>query len=222
MHRFKFTPDDLFINRLKTYPEYNVFIYQGKMHVNRDTRPSGSGGLVVYDINRNHSDVASRATAFLTSSSEKPVFKSQVYNPLVKNITGDGYNVSAYWQRLNAPGMLASYPSLSGTLLRPVDYGFESPIKRSLTNITTTHNVNYWDLINGRLTSSANLTPLRSHNVTASALLNVARKYTTLSNHFIFESSSIRSRDLVYDNANINFIFIPNMYYGSTIKKGSV
>lgn len=222
MHRFKFTPDDLFINRLKTYPEYNVFIYQGKMHVNRDTRPSGSGGLVVYDINRNHSDVASRATAFLTSSSEKPVFKSQVYNPLVKNITGDGYNVSAYWQRLNAPGMLASYPAQSGSILGPVNYGFESPIKRSLTSITTNRIVNYWDLVNGTLQTGGNLTPLRDHNVTASALLNVARKYTTLSNHFIFASSSIRSRDLVYDNANINFIFIPNMYYGSTIKKGSV
>ena len=53
MHRFQFTPDDLFINRLKTYPEYNVFIYNGRMHVNRDTAISGSGGLTVYDINRN-------------------------------------------------------------------------------------------------------------------------------------------------------------------------
>ncbi len=54
MHRFKFTPDDLFINRLKTYPEYNVFIYQGQMYVNKESRHQHpSGGLVVYDINRN-------------------------------------------------------------------------------------------------------------------------------------------------------------------------
>ena len=50
----------------------------------------------------------------------------------------------------------------------------------------------------------------------------MARKYTTLSDHFIFASSSIRSRDLIYDNNDINFISIPSMYYGSTIKKGSV
>ncbi len=53
MHRFKFTPDDLFINRLKTYPEYNVFIYQGHMYVNKESQINWSGGLVVYDINRN-------------------------------------------------------------------------------------------------------------------------------------------------------------------------
>ena len=61
-------------------------------------------------------------------------------------------------------------------------------------------------------------------NISASALQNVARKYTTLSDHFIFSSSSVRSRDLVTGSAgdNINFITIPSMYYGSTIKKGSV
>ena len=59
-------------------------------------------------------------------------------------------------------------------------------------------------------------------NLTASALQNVARKYTPLSDHFIFRSSSIRSRDLVHDSNSINFITIPSMYYGSSIKKGSV
>ena len=53
MHRFEFKKDDLFINRLKTYPLYNVFIYQEKSYVNKETRPTGSGGLVVFDINRN-------------------------------------------------------------------------------------------------------------------------------------------------------------------------
>ena len=55
MHKFEFTPDDLFINRLKTYAEYNVFIYQSKMSINRGVQPNGSGGLVVYDINANRS-----------------------------------------------------------------------------------------------------------------------------------------------------------------------
>jgi len=50
----------------------------------------------------------------------------------------------------------------------------------------------------------------------------VARKYTVLSDHFIFASSSVRSRDIVADSNSINFLTIPNMYYGSTIKKGSV
>ena len=84
MHRFHFKPDDLFINRLKTYPEYNVFIYQGQMHVNRDTRLSGSGGLVVYDVNRNltGSDL-NRVVPFVVSSSAKPALKSHKFQPLV-------------------------------------------------------------------------------------------------------------------------------------------
>ena len=60
----------------------------------------------------------------------------------------------------------------------------------------------------------------RVFNVTASALMNTARKYTILSDHFIFESSSVRSRNLLHED--VNFIFIPQMYYGTSIKKGSV
>lgn len=218
MHKFEFTPDDLFINRLKTYPEYNVFIYQGRMHVNRDTRISGSGGLVVYDVNTNRTG-SNRIEAFISSSSDKPVFKSQVYNPLVKNIASDHYKITEYWNQISGSDKLASYPAASGTIFQK-EYGYESPIKRSLTSRSNSLSTNYWDLIGGQLDSSS--VSVSSHNVTASALQNVARKYTTLSDHFVFVSSSARSRDLVYDNNDINFIFIPSMYYGSTIKKGSV
>ena len=57
MHRYIFEEDDLFINRLKTYPEYNVFIYQGIPYTNSFKPLSGSlhnrGGLTVFDINSN-------------------------------------------------------------------------------------------------------------------------------------------------------------------------
>ena len=218
MHKFEFKPDDLFINRLKTYPEYNVFIYQTQMHVNRDTRISGSGGLVVYDVNTNRTG-SNKVEAFISSSSDKPVFKSQVYNPLVKNISSDCYNIAAYWSQISGSDKLASYPAASGTIFQK-EYGFESPIKRSLTSRSNSLSTNYWDLLSGQLTSS-NVSVV-SHNVTASALQNIARKYTTLSDHFIFAATDFRTRDLVYDDNDINFIFIPSMYYGSTIKKGSV
>ena len=76
MHKFEFSPDDLFINRLKTYPEYNVFIYQGRMHVNKETRLSGSGGLTIYDINANRTG-SDLVLPFVVSSSEKNAFKIQ-------------------------------------------------------------------------------------------------------------------------------------------------
>ena len=226
MHRFEFKPDDLFVNRLKTYPEYNVFIYQAQMHVNRDTRISGSGGLVVYDVNTNRTDSADKIYPFLVSGSTKPIFKSQVYQPLMKSYSSNHYCIRDYYQEISGADKVPTYGANLSTInsesVYTSSYGFESPIKRSLSSRVTESLVDYYDLNNGTLVQGQSLSVLRNYNPTASALQNVARKYTTLSDHFIFTSSSIRSRDLVYDDNDINFIFIPNMYYGSTIKKGSV
>ncbi len=93
MHRFKFTPDDLFVNRLKTYPEYNVFIYQGQMYVNKESRLTGSGGIEVYDINRSKDK---QYQPFVVSGSDKVAFKAQKFQPLVKNYSGDHFNISKY------------------------------------------------------------------------------------------------------------------------------
>jgi hypothetical protein len=75
MHRYEFKPDDLFVNRLKTYPEYNIFIYQGEMFVNRDSRISGSGGIVVYDVNTNRTDSADKIYPFVEQD-QKSLFLS--------------------------------------------------------------------------------------------------------------------------------------------------
>ena len=230
MHRFQFTPDDLFINRLKTYPEYNVFIYQGRMHVNRDTLISGSGGLTVYDINRNRT--TNLITPFVVSSSTKPAFKSQQYQPLVQNHSGDFQWASAYvgGVQTSVTASTTDYNSLrnqmrinfvTNELELPSTYAYASPIKRKLTNVTGGYQATFFDLFTVATASSA-VTFIRNTNLSASALQNVARKYTPLSDHFIFRSSSVRSRDLVHDNNPINFITIPSMYYGSSIKRGSV
>lgn len=226
MHKFEFTPDDLFINRLKTYAEYNVFIYQSKMSVNRSVQPNGSGGLVVYDVNANRSG-ADKVYPFVESGSTKPIFKSQVYQPLLKNFSSDAYFTSLYSNRLAANQKVASYGAgtivVDGVPAHTSSYGAESPIKRNLTSLSPSAQLNFYNIARSEI-QNRNVPFLIATNLTASALQNVARKYTTLSNHFIFRSSSVRSRDLVTGSAgdNINFITIPSMYYGSTIKKGSV
>jgi hypothetical protein len=213
MHRFKFTPDDLFINRLKTYPEYNVFIYQSQMFINRDI---DEGGLKVYDINANRTGT-DKVYAFVVSSSLNEVFKKYKYQPIVKNATGEHFNIHKYW--LEASGGLAESTAHTLPLYA---YPDESPIKRNLTSRVSTISSNYYNLTGGTLITGQVITLTQPMNITASALQNVARKYTVLSDHFIITGSAIRSRDLVYDNNDINFITIPSMYYGSTIKKGSV
>ena len=224
MHKFEFTPDDLFINRLKTYAEYNVFIYQSKMSINRGVQPNGSGGLVVYDINANRSGT-DKVYPFVESGSTKPIFKRQVYQPLLKSFSSEYQFIGQYWSQISGASKVAAYGDgiidVGGTLSYTSSYGSESPIKRNLTNTITQTEASYFNLTASGIQTTRLAIP-RTMNITASALQNVARKYTTLSNHFIFVSSSIRSRDLVYDSNDINFITIPSMYYGSTIKKGSV
>ena len=212
MHKFKFEPDDLFINRLKTYPEYNVFIYQGQMFVNSESRITGSGGMVVHDVNRNLTG-SNMISPFVENTSEKSLFKSQVFQPLVKTV--DAGPAAHYYKRKLASDKLTSYPTGEITS----SYGVETPIKRNLTQAVATLDTKYVNpsapgaLLTYTQTFSSNL------NLTASALQNVARKYTVLSDHFIF-SSSAHGRNLLEEQ--INFITIPSMYYGSTIKKGTV
>ena len=219
MHKFYFKPDDLFINRLKTYPEYNVFIYQEQMFVNKESRLSGSCGIDVYDLNR--SRTSNLIYPMVETGSVKNLFKSQVYQPLLKNFSSDYAFIGEYWSRISGSDKVASYGAGSINGEYTSSYGHESPIKRNLTSQTTQYSSNYFTLNTGQLTTGFLATPL-SYTQTASALQNVARKYTVLSDHFIFTSSSIRPRDLVTGSAPINFITIPSMYYGSSIKKGTV
>jgi len=219
MHKFEFKPDDLFINRLKTYPEYNVFIYQGQMFANKESQLSGSGGIEVYDINR--SRTTNLIHPFVETGSVKNVFKKYVYQPNVKMYTGEHFHIHKNWQV--ASGSLAENAdavAVGGEVTS--SYGYESPIKRNLTSRQSSVSSNYYNFTRNAFYTNSTQNLLVALNLSSSALQNVARKYTTLSDHFIFVSSSTRSRDLVYGTGSVNFITIPSMYYGSSIKKGSV
>ena len=227
MHRFKFEEDDLFINRLKTYPEYNLFIYQSVVYINNarhSTAPGtiqDNGGLYVYEINQNRpGSNVDRVRPQMSASALRDVFKNQVYNPLVKSNSANRYFTRKNFATLDNPNILSAYPISVPTNLQSV-YGPVSQISRTLTE-PTRQPMNYWDL---QLNQTRSLTSHRTINVTASALYNSAKKYTILSEHFDLSGSLLRplaQRDLIRGTNPINMLFIPSMYYGSTIKKGSV
>ena len=216
MHRFKFEDDDLFINRLRTYPEYNVFIYQGQQYTN-NFEYSGSGGISVFDINANRTTPHDVVVPHVSASLRKDIFKNLVYNPLVEEISSPNgrYKTRQYWTQLST-NKLDAYPTIGGTPITG-NYGNASQIKRRIAGAVRSTQ-RYWNLETGQLVQNNVRGPV--YNVTASALQNVAKKYTILSDHFIFGSSSVRSRNLL--QSTVNFIFIPSMYYGTSIKKGSV
>jgi len=225
MYRFKFSPDDLFVNRLKTYPEYDILVYQGQMYSNKESRISGSGGIVVYDTNTNRTG-SNLIYPFVMTGSQKNVFKKYKYQPLVQNNSGHNQFTSKYW--LEASGGLAESAAtiaVNGQITS--SYGIESPIKRNRTARQNTYTANYYNVgesdqslafVTGETRDiTDNNGNQFSINLTASALQNIAKKYSIMSEHFIFD-------ELLTGSAadNINFITIPSMYYGSTIKKGSV
>lgn len=195
------------------------------MFANKESQLSGSGGIEVFDINRTRTE--NLIYPIVETGSVKNVFKKYVYQPNVKSYSGEHFHTRREWHIVS--GSLfenADKITVNGEITS--SYGYESPIKRKLTSRQSTISANYWnydtnEFFTGesRAINGSERTPV-SLNLSASALQNVARKYTTLSDHFIFESSSIRSRDLVHDDSDINFVTIPSMYYGSSIKKGSV
>jgi hypothetical protein len=196
------------------------------MHVNKEARISGSGGIPVFDTNLNRTG-SEMIYPFVETGSLKNIFKEYKYQPHVKNATNEFFNIRKNW--LEVSGGLAENASVvADNGIVTSSYGFESPIQRRRTSSDSSYSANYWNMtssINGGMVSGESRNYLSDQsviNITASALQNIARKYTTLSDHFIFTSSSVRSRDLVYGVDDINFLFIPSMYFGSTIKKGSV
>ena len=195
------------------------------MYANKESQIGGSGGIAVYDANR--SRTTNLIYPFVETGSVKNVFKEFVYQPNVKMYTGEHFNIHKNWQIQNTG--LAENADVVATLGQVTSsYGQESPIKRNLTSRQSTITANYYNYVSNTMVTGESRAINGSErtqvsvNLTASALQNVAKKYTVLSNHFLLTGSSIRSRDLVYDDNSINFITIPSMYYGSSIKKGSV
>ena len=237
MYKYEFKEDDLFINRLKTYPEYNIFIYQGRHYINREQPPSGSAsgscfgrtrdGLKVFDINQNRTHHLVKP--FIKTNARKDDWRYRLYNPVVKNISSAGSFAGA-----NAANAAQTVYVQNTDLYHPTAYSSSVPITRTLTTATATKTKRIFNRTAG-IEADETITYKRPTNLTASALVNVAKKYHHLSRHFnlLGQDWSINgfngisaSSDVIPDRnlcrETVNMIFIPQMYYGSTIKKGSV
>ena len=247
MYRYEFKEDDLFINRLKTYPEYEIFIYQGKQYINRErprivggrTTATGSDGLHVFDINQNRGGSHTLVHPFIIASTRNDDFKARLYNPLLKNTADAGHFAGQ-----NVADANFNYPNPNTEISLPGAYSGSAQITRTLTTAETTKTKKIFNRSSGNALLTQTITQ-RKHlnsagfatNITASALVNIARKYSHLSKHYNIEgqdryafhrsgsavsasSNVIPSRNMTRET--VNMIFVPQMYYGSTIKKGSV
>ena len=231
MPKFKFKAGDIIKNQIKAHPRCEFFIWDSKIFYNNRaleqgentdniyscTRGpfsgsvSGSGfiSLNEYNIDRVHDELASDATlpgAYIGPNTDR-VTKNNFITPYVMaNSDGIGVkfkNISPFDYRT----IIADYAAGAGSL----------SVTGSAVMTSSIHRKFYPE-------EDCDDNKCRKH---IRALRNVLNSYATLSPYFAF-SGSLEER-ITYQGGPrdfltnpVNMISVPSIFYGSTIKKGSV
>mgnify|MGYP001345628646 CR=1 FL=1 len=191
---FEFKEEEIFVNRLKTYPKYSFMIYSGTVYVNNEIQDSGN--------TQRHS-----------SSNEICV--------------PSGY-ISLYEWNVNR---------ISGTNNFIYPFITKDGSLQSFATVTTSsfHNsFAYGDIITGSYPLSSSLdrqyyaaqgtapwSTVFANRPYVVALKNTLNFYKTLSPHYAYTAST---GGYSWDKSTqeLNLISIPSIFYGSSIKRGSV
>ena len=211
MSHEEFKPDDIFINRIKSHPKLNFFINDSEVTIGYHQNLSASnnfalnvpkGYLSLYEMNINRDEKLIYPFLYNGGIGAKGTFRQQLGNPIVAERTSqsDLCGGQAYLPDYDQP-QAGSYP-MSASIVR---------VRTNGNTIFTGYGEDCTDIIT-----------LPSYNINKylSSLQNVAKKYTPLSGHFILSSSVYRPTDLT--KTSVNMIDIPSIFYGSSLKKGSV
>jgi len=176
---FEFKKDDIYHNRIKTFPEVDFMIYTGSVYYNNENQNKENpdipvGHISLYDLNVNrNAHAAGQDTQLITPFVTKG---GSFFN--FKTISTSDFNLDfVYGDKIEG-----SYPSTASISIDTYD------------SVLTTNKKNV-------------LYPLR----------NTLDYYTILSPHYAY-SSSYGEKEL----QPLNLISIPSIFYGSSIKKGSV
>jgi hypothetical protein len=204
----KFSEDDIFISRVKTYPEYSFFIHSGSVYINKHPHISGSahndqtssylnagqGHISLHELNigeARHPD--SFIKAQLTHDSYRNVFKKDVNNMY-------GHQLDSSQTVFPYGGTLSSLYPLSSSIYR------DHLLPETLPS-------NHIKKQNGYKTVVERVGGIEIHP-SASALKNLANYYSIM-------NPSLNDYDTYLDKP-INIIKIPSVFYGSSMRKGSI
>ena len=179
---FEFKQDDLFYNRIKTYPKYKFFVYSGSAFLNNEDQSKEnpdipSGHINLYDLNVNRA-----AHASTPGAADQKIFpfitKQGSFATSFKTITTDAFNLDFNF----SDRISSSYPMTSSISVERFDEAFSGRKKKVLYSLQNT--LNY---------------------------------YTPYSPYYAL-SSSLGDKTAL----KLNLISIPSIFYGSSIRKGSV
>jgi len=179
MSFYKFERNDIFYNRIKTYPSNNFYIYNTAVVYNNDTQLSG---------------------AFSTNIKNVPPGYISLYELNIDRVTDD-----LIYPFVTKQGSLTSFKTVSTSKFNS-DFSYGDTLTGSYPlSSSISSDLFEVDVINS------------SSNYYRDALQNTLNSYTTLSPHFAY-SSSLGNKS----TQELRIISIPSIFYGSSIKKGTV
>ena len=186
MPYYKFEKDDLYYNRIKTYPKYDFFIYDKQVYFNN--RAAISGAFATED---DHAELSPDDTTGHIKTGFISLYELNVDRP--------------------SDAMIHPFVTKDGSLtsISTVTANFDSSF-------------NYGDKISGTYPLSAsisrNLYLENAKRTRITALKNSLEHYTKYSPRYAYSSSLAGDKS----TETLNLISIPSIFYGSSIKRGSV
>lgn len=209
MAYFRFKSGDLLYNRIKTFPQQNFVIFDSKVYINgfknskakfNNVNATTQGYLSLYELNVDRAiDQSGDAPGsgsifpFVTKEGARTAFRT------ISTSEFDSLDQYSYGDTIKGK------------------YPLTSSIKRTYFSSVATSVIDVTEDIG----SFKKLTGNRKY---ITALKNTFDKYTHLSEHYAFNTSSTNLRGINWDKGvqEISLIEIPSIFYGSSIKKGSV
>ena len=176
---FEFKKDDVFHNRIKTYPKVEFFIYTGSVYYNNENQnyenpDITSGFLSLHDLNVNRTEHSSSGDDQII----KPFVTKQgsFYN--IKSTSAETFNLDLEM----GDEIYGTYPQTASISVDRYSNSLSTAKKRVLY-----------------------------------ALKSTLDYYRPLSEHYAYSSSFANKEE-----QRLNLISIPSIFYGSSIKKGSI
>ena len=190
MPYYEFGPNDLFYNRIKTYPDVEFFIYSGSIYYNNKLFETGSFSNVVMHMTGGDIAPGMPGISLYEMNIDRPT-GSMVYAHLVKGSSRTSFKTIT-------TGDFADISQFNWADTIEFPYPLTASIDREYFVATY---------------------PTRSH---IKALKSTLNYYTKNSVHYAYSSSNEHPHARDFDDCHINLISIPSIFYGSSIKKGTV
>lgn len=202
MPYYKFNKNDLFYNRIKAHPKVEFLVYGGRVYHQNENTLGGAfssshkhipdGHVSLYELNIDQPDRSDRTSTIYPFVTKQGTLGS------FKTISTSNFNTDFQY----GDKMVSSYP-LSASIQRYY-YNTDHEAEYDLTNIYTR--------------------PGEAGTINrVVALKNVLNYYSYMSRHYAYSSSLDDTEDGWNKGyQKVNLISIPSIFYGSSIKKGSI